>query len=113
MLFRSDGLIIFEGMLPGVYFVREIEAPKDYKKTDEAIRVVLEIDADGILEDLEAEEPLVNTSTLLGGDGDEKDDDLVETGGFLDTAMLWFFGTLLILAGAILLLRMRAALVRK
>lgn len=109
----KDGLIVFEGLQPGVYFVREIEAPKDYELTDQAIRVVLELDAAGVLKDVEAKEALVNTSTKTEGDDDDKDDDLVSTGGFLDTAMLWFFGVLLILAGAIMLLRMRASLVRK
>ena len=121
------GMIIFTDLEAGQYFIREIEAPEDHKLTGEFVKVVLEVNPDtGLLEDLEIEKPLLNETPLteeewdekVEGDDDEKDnggkdDDLVETGGFLDTAMLWFFGTLLILAGAILLLRMRAALVRK
>lgn len=121
------GMITFTDLEAGQYFIREIEAPKHHKRTDEFVKVVLEVNPDtGLLEDLEIEEPLLNETPLTEEEWDEivegdeeekdngeKDDDLVETGSFFDTAMLWFFGTLLILAGAILLLRMRAALVRK
>ena len=121
------GIITFTDLEAGQYFIREIEAPKEHKLTGEFVKVVLEVNPDtGFLEDVEIEKPLLNETHMTEEEWDEfvkgeedekenggKDDDLVETGGFLDTAMLWFFGTLLILAGAILLLRMRAALVRK
>ena len=103
----EEGTILFEGLLPGDYIIREIEAPKDYQLTDEVIGVKLEIGKDNTLADIELEEKLVNVSSLLAGDDDDLDDDLVETGGILDATMLWLLGILLVLMGLLFLLRLK------
>ncbi len=57
----TNGVIRFEGLLPGDYNVREISAPTGYAVSDIAIPVSLILDEDeNSLDDVTIEEPLVN-----------------------------------------------------
>lgn len=57
----TNGVIRFEGLLPGDYNVREISAPTGYAVSDTVIPVSLILDEDeNSLDDMTVEEPLVN-----------------------------------------------------
>ena len=46
----DDGIAIVENILPGTYYVREIEAPKGYELSDDIATLVVEADAENIAE---------------------------------------------------------------